>query len=89
MALLQSLPARVRGEPLDFYALGLSDADAREVIGNGVPRAAARAIGEEFGQALLEGDGAVQVRLLLQGRWVRPEPVDPSAGACYRPPGPA
>lgn len=73
VALLQGLPATVRGEPLDFYALGLSDADARQVIGNGVPPPAAQAIGEEFGQALLESDGVVPVRLFSsRGRWVMP-----------------
>lgn len=75
VALLQGLPATVRGKPLDLYALGLSDADAREVIGNGVPPPAAEAIGEEFGQALLESDGVVPVRLMLGGRWVTPAEV--------------
>lgn len=83
VARLQSLPAQVPGEdgrlaPLDFYALGLSDADAREVIGNGVPTAAAQAIGEEFGLALLEGRGAVYPRLLLGGRWVLPVEDQPT-----------
>ena len=72
VALLQGLPAVIRGAPLDFYALGLSDGDAREVIGNGVPPPAAEAVGVEFGQALLEADGVIPVRLLLGGRWVMP-----------------
>lgn len=73
VALLQGLPARVHGAPLNFYGLGLSDSDAREVIGNGVPPPSAKAVAEEFGQALLEADGVVPVRMLLGGRWVQPE----------------
>lgn len=73
VALLQGLPARVHGVPLNFYGLGLSDSDAREVIGNGVPPPSAKAVAEEFGQALLEADGVVPVRMLLGGRWVQPE----------------
>lgn len=76
--MLQGLPARVRGAPLDFYQLGLSDTDARQIIGNGVPVPAAQAIGEEFGLALLEGRGGVSLRLLLGGRWVLPvQPARP------------
>jgi site-specific DNA-cytosine methylase len=57
---------------LDFELNGRSDSELREWIGNAVPRAAARAIAEQFGQALLLADTGQTFILSSLPVWVRP-----------------
>lgn len=60
-------------EDLRVGFVGLSDVDARQIIGNAVPVGAGKAIGEEFGLTLAEAGGVVPVRFQYRSnRWVAP-----------------